>query len=231
MDDQFVDDYQVLGIDPGANKAEIAERIRKMIKKWNPDVCEDPRAHEMTVRIVEAKHVLLDDNRRREFDDYRSVRLAGASCRTSNAAAWQESERQVRTTAAREAELDLEDLLSNLAVMAAALTAAVATTAIGAAAAATAYAWQGSDECADGKLSLTMAQRFWCGIGGWACVVCLAAPGVSILTFFCFYLAFFPGPHRKFVGLSTVLSSMILVLVVLVPLLFCLAAFIVSLAG
>lgn len=73
--------------------------------------------------------------------------------------------------------------------------------------------------CLDHRSEVGFRTLFWCGVGGWACVVCLAVPGVSIVTFLCFYWAFFPAPIRRFVGLGNVLKGMGLSALILVPLL------------
>lgn len=218
MTNSFVDYYEILGVAPTATSEEIAQRVRVLVKEWHPDVCQNPRAHEMIIQILEAKRVLLDESLRADYDVYRRAAQSGTYRHAGWDQEWETRRERVRTEATKEAELSLEDLLAGIIGIAVVAAAA----AVGAAALGTAYAWQGTDRFAGRKPELTFAQRFWCGIGGWACVICLAIPGTSILTFYWFYWAFFPGPTHKFVGCGTVLSSMLLTLLILVPLFGCL---------
>jgi hypothetical protein len=200
-----------------------------MYKTWHPDVCRDQRAHEMTIKIGEAKEFLLDEEKRKQYDNFRAAYISGKTGSTHAdrwkfEQEWNRQASQVRSEVQRAASLTLEDVLTGVI----ALAAVGAAVAVGAAAAGTAYVWQGSDRFAGRENSFSFWQRFWCGIGGWACVICLLAPGTSIITFYCFYWAFFPGPEKKFVGCGTVLSSMCLAGVVVVPVLIFLIMAIVS---
>lgn len=73
----FVDYYEVLEIDPLADAAAIKTAYRtRMVRDHvdqNPD---DPQAKERTILLAQAKQVLLDDQRRRTFDQQRSWWLA-----------------------------------------------------------------------------------------------------------------------------------------------------------
>lgn len=73
----FVDHYEVLAIEPHADAAAIKAAYRACIVRdhvdQNPD---DPLAKERTIRLAQAKQILLDPPRRREFDQQRAVWLA-----------------------------------------------------------------------------------------------------------------------------------------------------------
>jgi curved DNA-binding protein CbpA len=73
----FVDYYEVLEVDPLADAAAIKAAYRSRMLRdhvdQNPD---DPQAKERTILLAQAKQVLLDDQRRRAFDQQRSWWLA-----------------------------------------------------------------------------------------------------------------------------------------------------------
>lgn len=74
----FVDYYEVLALDPRADEAAIKAAYRACMLRdhvdQNPD---DPHAKERTIVLARAKQVLLDPQRRREFDLQRALWLAG----------------------------------------------------------------------------------------------------------------------------------------------------------
>jgi hypothetical protein len=224
VDGPFVDYYEFLGLPPSASRQEIAERVRALIKEWHPDVCRDPRAHEMTVRIVGAKQVLLDEELRRDYDAYREAYLSGGYRSEDWDHEWETRSQRINEQAEHDANLSLENLLSSVIVLAVAATAV----AFGAAAVGTEYAWKGTDRFHDRNSELSFGKRFWAGIGGWACVICLIVPGTSIITFLCFYWAFFPGPERKFIGLANVLNGMLISFLIVVPATICIGALIIK---
>lgn len=64
------DYYEVLGIQKGASKDEIASAYRKMAKKYHPDINKDPDAPKKFEEIQEAYDVLKDDNKRAQYDQF-----------------------------------------------------------------------------------------------------------------------------------------------------------------
>ena len=60
--------YEILGIKENATEEEIKEAYKKQIKKWHPDLNKDPEAINISMKINEAKDVLLDENKRRDYD-------------------------------------------------------------------------------------------------------------------------------------------------------------------
>ena len=62
------DFYSVLGVDRDAGEEEIKRAFRTKASEYHPDVSEDPDAEAKFKRIQEAKEVLLDDEKRRMYD-------------------------------------------------------------------------------------------------------------------------------------------------------------------
>lgn len=60
--------YSVLGIQRTATDEEIKSAYRRMVKQWHPDVCKEPNAQEMFIRIKEAYELLSNPNRRVRYD-------------------------------------------------------------------------------------------------------------------------------------------------------------------
>lgn len=60
--------YQVLGIKKNATKDEIKTAYRRMVKQWHPDICREPNANEIFIRIQEAYQLLSNTNSRARYD-------------------------------------------------------------------------------------------------------------------------------------------------------------------
>lgn len=60
--------YDVLGVEPDAEEAEIRRAYRERLKETHPDVNDDPDADVHTKRLVEAKETLLDRTERARYD-------------------------------------------------------------------------------------------------------------------------------------------------------------------
>ena len=60
--------YELLGIKENASDDEIKEAYKKQIKKWHPDINKDPEAINISMKINEAKDILLDKDKRKEYD-------------------------------------------------------------------------------------------------------------------------------------------------------------------
>ncbi|PSQ36869.1 molecular chaperone DnaJ [Halobacteriales archaeon SW_12_69_24] len=65
MSEEF---YSVLGVDRDASEDEIERAFREKASEYHPDVSDEPDAEEKFKRIQEAKEVLLDDEKRRMYD-------------------------------------------------------------------------------------------------------------------------------------------------------------------
>lgn len=62
--------YEILGIKENATKEEIKTAYKLQMKKWHPDINKSADAINMSTKINEAKEVLLDDQKRIDYDNY-----------------------------------------------------------------------------------------------------------------------------------------------------------------
>lgn len=60
--------YSLLGIQGGASAAEIQTGFRRMAKQWHPDVCREPDAQEMFLKIKDAYETLSNPGKRARYD-------------------------------------------------------------------------------------------------------------------------------------------------------------------
>ena len=66
----YINYYDLLGVNKNASVEEIKKAYRNQAKKWHPDLNKDPKAPEMSKKINEAKEILLDENKRKDYDLY-----------------------------------------------------------------------------------------------------------------------------------------------------------------
>ena len=66
----YINYYDLLGINKNASNEEIKKAYRDQAKKWHPDLNKDPKAPEMAKKVNEAKEILLDEEKRKEYDIY-----------------------------------------------------------------------------------------------------------------------------------------------------------------
>lgn len=67
----FIDYYQVLGLDKGASEADIKKAYRKLARKYHPDLNPgDQDANRKFQQINEAHEVLSDPDKRKKYDQY-----------------------------------------------------------------------------------------------------------------------------------------------------------------
>lgn len=64
----MVDFYELLNVKKDSSKQEIKTAYREMAKKYHPDINKDPDASKIIVSLNEAKEILLDDDKRKEYD-------------------------------------------------------------------------------------------------------------------------------------------------------------------
>lgn len=60
--------YELLGISKTATEEEIKKAYKLQMKKWHPDINKDEKAVSMSMKINEAKDVLLNETKRKEYD-------------------------------------------------------------------------------------------------------------------------------------------------------------------
>ena len=60
--------YDLLGVSEKATTEEIKLAYKKQMKKWHPDVNKSQEAPTMAKKIIEAKNILLDDEKRKAYD-------------------------------------------------------------------------------------------------------------------------------------------------------------------
>ena len=76
---KFTDYYDILGVDENATEAEIKKAYRKLASKYHPDKQhnktqeEQDDAAEKMQQLNKAKEVLLDKEKRRQFDEKRNA--------------------------------------------------------------------------------------------------------------------------------------------------------------
>ncbi len=72
------DYYEVLGVERGADDAEIKRAYRRLAQQWHPDVNQDAAAQERFKEINEAYQVLSDPQRRQAYDMFGRAGVSGA---------------------------------------------------------------------------------------------------------------------------------------------------------
>jgi hypothetical protein len=60
--------YAILGVAKTAGIDDIKTAFRRMARQWHPDVCKEPNAAEMFIRIKEASDILSDSRKRSRYD-------------------------------------------------------------------------------------------------------------------------------------------------------------------
>jgi curved DNA-binding protein len=68
---EFIDYYQILGIDKNASDEEVKKAYRKLARKLHPDLNpNDKDAHKKFQQINEANEVISDPEKRKKYDQY-----------------------------------------------------------------------------------------------------------------------------------------------------------------
>lgn len=66
----FINYYELLGIKKDATMEEIKKAYRIQAKKWHPDINKDKEAANITKKLNDAKQILLNEDKRKEYDIY-----------------------------------------------------------------------------------------------------------------------------------------------------------------
>ena len=64
----FINYYELLGVKNDASKEVIKNAYKLQIRKWHPDRNKSSEAIEVTKKLNIAREVLLDDDKRKEYD-------------------------------------------------------------------------------------------------------------------------------------------------------------------
>ena len=65
----MIDYYELLGIKNDASVEEIKKAYRDMVKKYHPDINKSSDASKIIISLNEAKETLLDEDKRKEYDE------------------------------------------------------------------------------------------------------------------------------------------------------------------
>lgn len=61
--------YELLGIKETASVDEIKAAYKKQMKKWHPDINKSSQATNMSIKLNEAKNILLDCDKKKAYDE------------------------------------------------------------------------------------------------------------------------------------------------------------------
>ena len=67
--------YELLGIKKNANNEEIKDAYKKQMKKWHPDINKSCDATTISSKLNEAKEILLDPVKRKDYDEYLNKKI------------------------------------------------------------------------------------------------------------------------------------------------------------
>ena len=65
--------YEILNVPQNATKAQIKKQFRKLVRMYHPDVNSSVEAEEIFKSINKAAEVLLDDEKRKSYDNLRNI--------------------------------------------------------------------------------------------------------------------------------------------------------------
>lgn len=214
------DYYETLGVSYNASIDDIKSAYRALAKRWHPDVCKQPDAHQQFVKIGEAYEILSNPQTRQEYDYVRAYRQSGyaeQSHSTQGYSTYSETAQnfnQAQQTAKQRAEANaykpLEELLSLLLV--------AGGLAMAAGVAAGKVAWKG--EAAVREESFSFGTRMAIGFKGCLLIlmIILSFTGIAIpLTLPIGIIVYKSLTHNhRFIGIGKLLGSTILFLTIVV---------------
>ena len=76
---EFKDYYEILGVEPDADKKAIKTAYRRLARKYHPDVSKEHDSEKQFKEVSEAYEVLGSDEKRAEYDQLRKYGRKGES--------------------------------------------------------------------------------------------------------------------------------------------------------
>ncbi len=67
--------YELLGVKQNASEEEIKNAYKTQMKKWHPDINKSDDAITISTKLNEAKEILLDPVKRKDYDDYLNSKI------------------------------------------------------------------------------------------------------------------------------------------------------------
>lgn len=110
------DYYSIMGVSRNATLDEIKKAFRDNAKKYHPDVCKLPDAHQRFIEIGEAYEVLSDANARREYDALlnRATKSKQDPYRDGTYNDFKDTQQKAKARAEKYAGMSLEDLITGV---------------------------------------------------------------------------------------------------------------------
>ena len=193
--------YEILRVQYSATTEDIKSAYRTLAKRWHPDVCQAPNAHQQFVQIGEAYEILSNPTTRANYDALIGVSQSGYAGQQRTYSESSRDFNQARHAAQQRAEANarkpLEELLNLL------LAAGVEVGRV---------AWKGEKAVQDESYSF--GTRLAIGIKGCLLILMIIftftgiAPPITLPIGFIIYKSL--THNNRFIGIGPLLSSTII---------------------